>query len=182
MTYRLLLRNITAIALVVAIVAFIGMRLIEPSFDIHHEPYQKAFILKVEFAATEAVVVDMFRTVSCEGKRAMGFHTGLDYLFMVTIFGYLALIHTYTTQQHPQWWIQYLGTTMAIAAIIAMLCDAFENYCLINWLLDSEWKGPFAAYYWLVRLKWFIALIAAITSSALWVGNYVKYKRFSHLP
>jgi len=158
------------------------MRLIEPSFDIHHEPYQKAFILKVEFAKTEAIVVDMFRTVSCEGKRAMGFHTGLDYLFMVTIFGYLALVHVYLTQQHSKHWLQYLGKCMAIAALIAMLCDAFENYCLIHWLLDSEWKGPFTAYYWLVRLKWLIALVATVTSCAIGVGNYIKYKRFSHLP
>jgi len=144
------------------ILLFILLHIEKNWFVVLDKDLQQYFILKLQFAPTHLKLIDMLRFLSCEGKRAVAFYLGLEYLFMVLIFTWFIRCHLLLTMQHPKPLFKKLGTGIILLQIVALAVDITENTYQINWLMNSDWDGNFTLYYWMVRVKWVIVIIGIL--------------------
>jgi hypothetical protein len=58
--------------------------------------------------------------------------------------------------------LQELLRWLAILQLLALVCDVYENCCLLKWISAPDKITGFGFYHWLVMVKWVLALSAAL--------------------
>lgn len=161
----------------ITLLAGIGMQWSEKLIRVSKEEYKKNFLVKLQFAKNKSTVTDMINSITGPGRDALGFNLGIDYAFMIGLYGFLSLFSYLHTGHHPVEIIQKTGMVMSWLMIIPLIADIFENYCLARWSIYENWKGPFGLYYFVVRSKWLVAAIVAIFCISVFVFNLARFNR-----
>ncbi|MDX2045656.1 MAG: hypothetical protein SFU87_02670 [Chitinophagaceae bacterium] len=158
----------------IILLAGAGMQWSEKLITVSQPAYKKNFMIRLQFAKTRELLKDMIASVTGRGRDALGFNLGLDYAFMIGLYGFIALFSYRVTENHPQEILQSAGATVSFMMLIPWITDIFENYCLARWSFNDNWKGPFVLYYFAVRCKWLVAAVAGAFCLTVFVYNLVK--------
>jgi hypothetical protein len=159
---------------VVILLAGAGMQWSEKLITVSQPAYQKNFMIRLQFAKSRELLKEMISSVTGRGRDALGFNLGLDYAFMIGLYGFIALFSYRATFGHPEEILQTTGCIVSYLMIIPLVADIFENYCLARWSFNDSWKGPFVLYYFAVRCKWLVAAMAGAFCLTVFVYNLVK--------
>lgn len=162
---------------IIILLAGAGMQWSEKLITVSQPAYQKNFIIRLQFAKTRELLKDMTASVTGKGRDALGFNLGLDYAFMIGLYGFIALFSYRVTQNHPSENLQTAGCIVSCLMIVPLIADIFENYCLARWSFNDEWEGPFGLYYLAVRCKWFVAAISGAFCIAVLIFNMVTLQK-----
>lgn len=165
------------ILLSIVVLAGIGMQWSENLIKVSKEEYKKNFLLRLQFAKNRTTLIDMINSVTGRGRDALGFNLGIDYAFMIGLYGFLSTFSYLLTTHHPQQLLQASGTLMSWLMIIPLVADVFENYCLARWSFNESWKGPFGIYYLAVRIKWLVAALVGLFCVVVLTVNLASYHR-----
>jgi hypothetical protein len=161
----------------IALLSSIGMQWSEKLISVSKEEYKKNFLLKLQFAKSRKILIDMINSVTGRGRGALGFNLGIDYAFMIGLYGFLSLFSYRLTANHPADILNKTGFVLSWLMILPLLADIFENYCLARWSFDEKWNGPFSLYYVAVRIKWIIAIFVAAFCVTVFVINLAGFQR-----
>jgi hypothetical protein len=165
------------ILLAITLLAGIGMQWSEKLIAVSREEYRKNFLIRLQFAKNRSILIDMINSVTGRGRDALGFNLGIDYAFMIGLYGFLSLFSYRLTAQHPVDILHKTGSVLSWLMVLPLIADIFENYCLARWSFNEKWNGPFTLYYVAVRIKWIIAILVSVFCVAVSVFNIVGFQR-----
>ena len=163
--------------LFIIIFVTIAMQWSERNIKVNKPQYQKNFIVRIQFAKSRELLKDMINSVTDRGRDALGFNLGIDYAFMIGLYGFLALFSFMLTKNHPNEGRETIGHIASILMIVPLVADIFENYCLGRWCFDKEWQGPFKIYYLATRIKWIVAIAVGIFCLVSLTLNIISFQR-----
>jgi hypothetical protein len=163
------------ILLGVTFFAGIGMQWSEKLIKVSKEEYKKNFLIRLQFAKSRSILQDMINSVSGRGRDALGFNLGIDYAFMIGLYGFLSTFSYLLTASHQIETLHKFGGLFSWLMIVPFIADIFENYCLARWSFNEKWNGHFGLYYLAVRVKWLVAALVGLFCFIALIVNLVSY-------
>jgi hypothetical protein len=124
-------------------------------------------IIGLEIIYTKEEMNEIFSGLTDKVETILRFHLVFDYAFMLGVYPGLALLCLKAREKSVGHVLRRSLHFLALAQVIALACDVFENYYLLNWIEEPNSIGDLTFYHTVVLIKWIVALTAAIVAIPL---------------
>lgn len=128
---------------------------------------QKFTVIGLEISYSKERVAATLAGLDEHVKTILRYHLSFDFAFMAGVYPGIAAFCMMARDKSGGKILRKLLFAFALLQIVAWGSDIFENYCLLKWVKNPVIGNDFSAYHFIVYLKWFIAVAAALLAIPL---------------